>query len=218
MRCLLVLASKPQAGASAQDSTVAVAPDDTPFVVRDLDPLEGLWLDPYNPRLRAAEEGLNPTKLLEVMIKRFRVQELAESIVASGFLTFDPIVAVEEDGFASKMGTPVRYANFRRDVWNGAVEAAGLAGVKPHDLRASHASWLIDRGFRVMDVAARLGHSSAAVTTRYYAQPMAGRDQDITAMLDRPDAGHDVADLARSWHVPQQVEPIDRESRHLIDR
>jgi integrase len=75
----------------------------------------------------------------------------------------------------------LRYANFRRDVWNGAVAAAGLVRVKPHDLRASHASWLIDRGFSVMDVAARLGHSSAAVTTRYYARPMAGRDQDIAA-------------------------------------
>lgn len=27
-----------------------------------------------------------------------------------------------------------------------AVRAAGLAGVNPHDLRASHASWLIDDG------------------------------------------------------------------------
>ena len=120
--------------------------------------------------------------------------------------------------FFSKTGAPVRYANFRRHVWNKAVAAADLVGVKPHDLRASHPSWLIDRGFSVMDVAARLGHSSAAVTTRYYARPMAGRDQDIAAMLDRSEVSHEDAELARSWHVPQQGEPVDRESHHLISR
>ncbi|MFL6138883.1 MAG: hypothetical protein ACJ74O_13940 [Frankiaceae bacterium] len=56
--------------------------------------------------------------------------------------------------------------------------------MKPHDLRASHATWIIDSGRTVMDAAARLGHNVASVTTRHYARTVSGRDQDIAESMD----------------------------------
>ncbi len=58
---------------------------------RQVSPLE-VELDPYNPRLTLEEEGSSQAALLEIMIKRFKIEELAESILASGFNPFDPIV------------------------------------------------------------------------------------------------------------------------------
>ena len=60
-----------------------------------------------------------------------------------------------------------------------------LHGVTPHDLRATHASWVIDGGGSVLEAAARLGHAAGTVTTRHYARPVAGRDAEVAARLDR---------------------------------
>lgn len=65
------------------------------------------------------------------------------------------------------------------------MTAAGLSGVTPHDLRATHASWVIDEGGSVMDAAARLGHAAGTVTTRHYARPVLGRDSEIADRLDQ---------------------------------
>ena len=57
---------------------------------------------------------------------------------------------------------------FRRMVWRPACEAAGLP-VAPrfHDLRHSHASWLLAGGADLQVVKERLGHASIMTTQRY---------------------------------------------------
>ena len=57
---------------------------------------------------------------------------------------------------------------FRRMVWRPACEAAGLS-VMPrfHDLRHSHASWLLAGGADLQIVKERLGHASIMTTQRY---------------------------------------------------
>jgi integrase len=93
--------------------------------------------------------------------------------------------------FSSRTGAPVRYSTFRRAAWEPALESTGLTGVTPHDLRASHASWLIDAGASVLDVAARLGHAAGTVTTRHYARVLPGRDAEVAQLLIQ--SGTDVA-------------------------
>ncbi len=74
-----------------------------------------------------------------------------------------------------------------------AVERAGLADVIPHDLRATHGTWVAD-SHGVMVAARRLGHSNASVTTRHYARAVDGRDAEVATFLDerrrpaRPDS------------------------------
>jgi hypothetical protein len=57
---------------------------------------------------------------------------------------------------------------FRRMVWRPACEAAGLTDLpRFHDLRHSHASWLLAGGADLQVVKERLGHASIVTTQRY---------------------------------------------------
>jgi integrase len=53
-------------------------------------------------------------------------------------------------------------------VWRPACEAAGLPDLpRFHDLRHSHASWLLAGGADLQVVKERLGHASIMTTQRY---------------------------------------------------
>ncbi|GAB2575726.1 site-specific integrase [Streptomyces capparidis] len=103
--------------------------------------------------------------------------------------------------FTNSKGKPLRYNEWRKAHFDPAVKAAGLTDVTPHDLRASHATWVADR-HGVMTAARRLGHSNASVTTRHYARAMDGRDAEVAQGLDEwlKPSGHDNQDRARSGH------------------
>src|SRR6266850_336576 len=64
---------------------------------RRINPLD-VNLDPHNPRLSSEEEGSDQPKLLGILIERFKVEEVAESIIAAGYLPFDPLIGLEESG------------------------------------------------------------------------------------------------------------------------
>lgn len=66
--------------------------------VGTFDPLREIDLDPYNPRLRIDDEGSDQPRLLEIMIERFNVVEIAESIVSAGYLPIDPMIAYTHEG------------------------------------------------------------------------------------------------------------------------
>jgi integrase len=71
--------------------------------------------------------------------------------------------------FTDEDGSPVRRANFSRDVWVPMRSALGLpVSVTCHDLRHDYASLLIRHGESVKTVQARLGHASAAETLDTY--------------------------------------------------
>lgn len=56
---------------------------------------------------------------------------------------------------------------FRRMVWRPSCEAAGLPDLpRFHDLRHSHASWLLAGGADLQVVKERLGHASIMTTQR----------------------------------------------------
>ena len=85
--------------------------------------------------------------------------------------------------FPNSRGSYVRYRNWRRDVWDRAVEAAGIDAL-PHDLRATCASLLIDSGASVKDVQKHLGHEDELTTLRLYARVRPGRSVDLASRLD----------------------------------
>jgi len=64
-----------------------------------------------------------------------------------------------------------------------AAMAAGLVDITPHDLRATHASWVAD-SHGILVAARRLGHSSSSVTTRHYARPINERDAEVAQHFD----------------------------------
>lgn len=64
------------------------------------EPIDDLYLDPQNPRLAMADIGSDATQeqLLKVLWREMAVDEIAFSIAASGFFSYEPLFATEEDG------------------------------------------------------------------------------------------------------------------------
>jgi integrase len=67
--------------------------------------------------------------------------------------------SVEPDGFvfARSNGGPLRTANFRTRVWRPATRAAGLEGLRIHDLRHTAVALWIAAGAGPKEVATRAG-------------------------------------------------------------
>jgi hypothetical protein len=109
-------------------------------------------------------------------------------------------------------GFPLRLRNWRRVVWNPAVEAAGLAHITPHDLRHTAASLAVASGAHAKSVQRMLGHASAAMTLDVYAGLF---DDDLTALADRMDAAARAAADARVgalWARPQTQRSVQDKS------
>lgn len=71
--------------------------------------------------------------------------------------------------FVNRDGGPVRYAGFRRRIWDPAVERAKLdPKPTPHALRHTCASWLLSAGMPMLAVSRHLGHKSALMTADVY--------------------------------------------------
>ena len=73
--------------------------------------------------------------------------------------------------FTDLRGRQLSQAVFWR-VWDKARKAADLESVRIHDLRHSHASWLLAAGVPVHVVSARLGHESIQTTVDTYGHLM----------------------------------------------
>ena len=87
--------------------------------------------------------------------------------------------------FTAPEGGVLWLRNFRRRVFDPAAQAAGLAGLTPHELRHTAASLAVAAGANVKAVQRMLGHASAAMTLDVYAGLF---DDDLDAVADRLDA------------------------------
>jgi integrase len=97
--------------------------------------------------------------------------------------------------FHAPMGGEVRTRNFRRG-WVQWVKAAGLEGLRIHDLRHTHAAWLISKGKPLTAIQRRLGHASIAVTSDLYGHLLPEVDESIVAAIEEALAHIDPEDLA----------------------
>lgn len=87
--------------------------------------------------------------------------------------------------FTSPNGHPLRYANFRREVWVPALRSARVGEIGLHVLRHSAASALIRAGASPKALQVILGHQSAGFTLSVYGHVF---EQDMAALADRLDA------------------------------
>jgi len=142
---------------------------------------------------------LKSGNLVRVSIDPGTVAVLAEcaddlrSRAASAGVTLDP------DPFylaRDLSGAEPWYPDTATARWRMIAQAAGLDGVRLHDLRHAHASELIAAGVDIPTVSARLGHASPAVTLRIYAHPVSDADRAASAIAGRI-LGDDVEDLAQ---------------------
>jgi integrase len=87
--------------------------------------------------------------------------------------------------FTTWRGKPLRNLNFRRDVFDPAVEDANLGKLTPHELRHTAASLAVSAGANVKAVQAMLGHASAAMTLDVYSGLFG---DDLDGVADRMDS------------------------------
>jgi integrase len=85
--------------------------------------------------------------------------------------------------FPAPEGGYLRRSNFRRRSWLPAIRAAGVEGLRFHDLRHTAATLALAAGANTRELMERMGHTSSQVALRYQ-HVMAGRDQAIAAALD----------------------------------
>jgi integrase len=86
--------------------------------------------------------------------------------------------------FRSTTGQPLRRAGFRRDWWLPAVAAAGLDGLRFHDLRHTFVSLWVAAGAHAKEVSVRAGHSSVAFTLDRYGHLYEDADDRLSDRLD----------------------------------
>lgn len=65
-------------------------------------------------------------------------------------------------------------AQFKR-----AIEKSGVKPIRIHDLRHSHASWLINNGVNIVAVSRRLGHKDVSTTLNTYTHLLESTDNDM---------------------------------------
>lgn len=66
-----------------------------------------------------------------------------------------------------------------------AVKKAKLGDVRPHDLRHSYGSILLDKGVPLPAVSRLLGHANVQTTARIYAGILEGREQRTMNLVNR---------------------------------
>jgi integrase len=81
--------------------------------------------------------------------------------------------------FPAAEGGPMRRTNFRRRVWVPATEAAGVPGLRFHDLRHTGATLAAASGAPLKALMQRMGHTTVAAALRY--QHVVDGQQDAIA-------------------------------------
>jgi integrase len=95
--------------------------------------------------------------------------------------------------FPAADGGYLRRSNFRRRIWLPATSAAGVAGLRFHDLRHAAATFAAATGATTRELMERIGHSSPSAALRYQ-HVMNDRDMAIAAALDRLAQATDATD------------------------
>ena len=134
-------------------------------------------VDAVNPRIRidkAWTEGERRGEYREgtpKTLRGYRTAGIDEALLA----TLEPLLAGrrrDEYLFTTTTGRVVRHNNFYARIWNPAATTAyesGALSFKPriHDLRHAQATWLLESGVTVGEVARRLGHDPITLMRVY---------------------------------------------------
>jgi integrase len=91
---------------------------------------------------------------------------------------------MRERVFSTAQGAPIRDDAFRNNVWSRVLRQANLRYRKPHALRHTFASMLIEAGEPLTYVQQQLGHHSPAFTLGVYGHLLPRGDRRAVDRLD----------------------------------
>lgn len=130
------------------------------------------WINiQYSQRTR--KEGLKPTKTKQR--RRIQVDDKLKATLDA--LPFD-------HGYLFGGDTPMGATSLRR-YFNMGIEGSGVKPIRMHDLRHSHATWLINNGVNIVAVSKRLGHENIQTTLTTYTHLLAKTDNAMMAKINK---------------------------------
>ena len=109
---------------------------------------------------------------------------LPQAVVDELAIHMGPLGSADAHVFTSDKGGTLRTSNFRAKVWLPAVRAAGLAPLRPHDLRHTAVALWIAAGANPKEVSVRAGHTSVSFTLDRYGHLFEGHDLELRDRLD----------------------------------
>lgn len=86
-----------------------------------------------------------------------------------------------------------------KKTWASLCKAAGIAGVRIHDLRHTYASVLASSGLSLPIIGALLGHTQPSTTARYahlFDDPLRIATERAAAIISGANDGHEAAPVA----------------------
>jgi len=86
--------------------------------------------------------------------------------------------------FPSDMGTPLDAQNMIHRHFKVALRRAGLSGIRFHDLRHLHASYLIEQGESITYIQHRLGHADPSITLKVYSHLLQKNNPQAISQLE----------------------------------
>lgn len=120
-----------------------------------------------DPKTAESRRDISISQTLTEVLKELRCEQVSADMV-----------------FTSKTGGYITASNFSR-VWRKLLLKLALKGeYRFHDIRHTHATELISKGFNIKSVAARLGHADVQTTLNIYAHALPRQDQDIAMYFD----------------------------------
>jgi integrase len=159
------------------------------------EPIGKLHIGP--PKTRAARRTVG--------LPQFVVEALSERMSTPG--------GPEDFVFAGPKGGVLRVATFRSRFWRPAVNAAGLQGLRIHDLRHTAVALWIAAGANPKELAARAGHASVSFTLDRYGHLYPEADLTLRERLQAIYAASNDASWPPAAPARPQVTPIDRDRR-----
>lgn len=144
------------------------------------------------PKSRAARRRIELPQGTLAALREHRKQQLADG--AAGALIF-----------SDRAGNPLRKSNFIRRDFKPLLKKADLPDIRFHDIRHTHASWLLRNGENVKTIQERLGHAKVELTLRVYSHLLPGIQRQAADKLDALFA-HDPA-------APEPINPRHRSTR-----
>jgi integrase len=96
-----------------------------------------------------------------------------------------PSAELDDRVFTAPKGGLLRLNSFRYRFWRKATAAAGLSGLRIHDLRHTAVALWIAAGANPKIVAARAGHTSVSFTLDRYGHLFPDADEQLRRQLDR---------------------------------
>ena len=126
------------------------------------------------------ERRVDMSKQLAATLQAHRVKCKAKGLALG--LSAEP-----EHVFTDTIGGPIDANNWRRRVFDKALEKAKLRKIRIHDIRHSYATIRIAKGDNIADVSHQLGHHSVKFTIDFYYHWMPGKKKGEVDALDDPD-------------------------------